>query len=528
MTSLLPPHVGEVDRQDDPQVIHPATVRVLPSAPGDQELGRYEHREVAVIVGVSGISIICLLISQVKFAQLNPWLWLLLPFMAFTFFYYIVSLFANVGGRNFDLAGHRDRVAAWRPAAYPSVDVLLPIRHEGLDVLTNTWAHVAAMAAHYRGEVKVHVLDDGASATAEAAVQQFGFRYDVRPNRGWLAKAGNIHYGYHTSSNEYVVIFDADFCPRPDFLDQLLPYHDADPGLGIVQSPQYFRSSPRQTLMERGAAAVQELFYRMIQTSSDRWGGAICVGSCAVYRRAALDTIGGIALIAHSEDVHTGFDLSREGWRLRYVPVPLATGLCPEDPDSFLTQQYRWCAGTMSLMGSTKFWSTRLPWTRRLCFLSGFCYYVHTAVFVAVTPVIPLLLIVFEPKHVIFSNFVWIVPSLVYALVVFPLWNRIRYGPTALMAKYLYGWAHLFAIIDIATGRLREWQVTGAAPARRDTRRIWWSMGLWGFCAGVAWVVGAAVRGAQYGLANWVFIEATGVLYVAILALAFKARHDSR
>jgi len=31
-------------------------------------------------------------------------------------------------------------------------------------------------------------------------------------------------------------------------------------------------------------------------------------------------------MIEHSEDNHTGFDLRRHSWRLRYVPVNLATG----------------------------------------------------------------------------------------------------------------------------------------------------------------------------------------------------------
>jgi len=64
--------------------------------------------------------------------------------------------------------------------------------------------------------------------------------------------------------------------------------------------------------------------------------GAICVGSCAVYRRAALDTNGGTTLIEHSEDVHTGFDLRGLGWDLRYIPVAVSTGVCrtPRAPSS--------------------------------------------------------------------------------------------------------------------------------------------------------------------------------------------------
>ena len=101
----------------------------------------------------------------------------------------------------------------------------------------------------------------------------------------------------------------------------MLPYFAADRSLGIVQSPQYFHTEGRMSWVQRGAGTVQELFYRLVQVSRDRHDGAICVGSCAIYRRTALASNGGTTLIGHSEDVHTGFDLRRAGWGLRYFPV---------------------------------------------------------------------------------------------------------------------------------------------------------------------------------------------------------------
>jgi hypothetical protein len=74
------------------------------------------------------------------------------------------------------------------------------------------------------------------------------------------------------------------------------------------------------------------LFYRLVQVSRDQHDGAICVGSCAMHRRAVLMSNGGTTLIEHSEDVHTEFDLRRAGWGLRYIPVPLATGPVPCRP----------------------------------------------------------------------------------------------------------------------------------------------------------------------------------------------------
>ena len=83
------------------------------------------------------------------------------------------------------------------------------------------------------------------------------------------------------------------------------PYID-DPTIGIVQSPQYFDSGENLNWIQRTAGATQELFYRWILPSRDRFNAAICVGTCALYRREALAAAGGFAQIEHSEDIHTG------------------------------------------------------------------------------------------------------------------------------------------------------------------------------------------------------------------------------
>ena len=43
----------------------------------------------------------------------------------------------------------------------------------------------------------------------------------------------------------------------------------------------------------------------------------------------------------------------------------------------------------MSLLTSRKFWDARMRLRTRFCYLSGFCYYVHTAIFTLVTPCHP-------------------------------------------------------------------------------------------------------------------------------------------
>jgi cellulose synthase (UDP-forming) len=474
----------------------PAMGAPLPSPPSDAERGSYFSRRLGLLTAFSLASVATVTGSTVLFALAHSAFTPYLVVVAFTVVYLLISQRVNAFSRDASLEDHRARVASWSPARVPSVDVMLPICGEATTLPHNTWSYVAGL--RWAGELTVIVLDDGPeNPVVEAMAQEFGFRYLRRPDRGWMKKAGNLRYGYERSNGDFMVIFDADFCPRRDFLAELMPYFD-DERTGIVQSPQYFRTLAAQGWLERGAGAVQEFFYRAIQTSRQARGGAICVGTNAIYRRAALDANGGTTLIGHSEDVHTGFDLRRAGWDLRYVPAVVATGVCPDDLTAFFRQQYRWCMGSMSLLGSRKFWATPMPVVSRLCYLSGFGYYLHTAFMSLLTPVIPLSLLVFWPDVVRVENYALLAPALLYTYVLFPAWHRSRYGLAAFSVRLVYGWAHFFALCDIVRRRPMGWTPTGARQ-RKDRRMLvlrlvagGWSAGAATACVALAGVHAAA------------------------------------
>jgi cellulose synthase (UDP-forming) len=502
----------------------------LPDPPSDREKHLYRDRRLPWLMGTSLISFSTLIISQVLFVRMSAWLWLFVPAFAFTVAYYLISLAINVGTPGFDMRHHRRLVNGWAPQRYPSVDVFLPVCGEAADVLHNTWTHVHRMAGHYRGRVHVYVLDDSASNEREEMALGFGFVYQRRPNRGYFKKAGNMRYAYQRTLGDFILVLDADFTPRHDMLDEALPYFDNEPDLGIVQSPQYFRALPGQGWLERGAGAVQELFYRSVQVSRQRHEAAICVGSCAVYRRAALDAIGGSTLIEHSEDVHTGFDMRRSGWRLRYIAVPLAAGLCPADVNSFFTQQYRWCAGSMSLLGSTKFWNSAMPARRRLSYMSGFCYYAHTALFTFVAPLVPIIMLMSFPRFIRLEHYLLIVPSMLYNFVVFPLWHRTRYRFESWTVKMVYSWAHAFAIWDLLRGQAMGWQPTGGTARKTRVRRLWIAMAGWGLGTAGLWTAIAATRMVTVDVATFAPAFLAGAFYLTTVlqALAVNPVNDVR
>jgi cellulose synthase/poly-beta-1,6-N-acetylglucosamine synthase-like glycosyltransferase len=215
----------------------------------------------------------------------------------------MASLVTSVRKRRDTLAEHRRRVEAYRPSDPPSVDVFLPSAGEDLAVLANTFYYVSRL--EWAGPIAVYVLDDSARESVRDLAWQHGFRYLTRPNRGYLKKAGNLRFGYEQSAGDFIAIFDADFIPRPDYLLHLMPY-TTEQHVGIVQSPQYFDTHPRMNWVQFAAGATQILFYRWVQPARDRSDAAICVGTCAIYRRSALEVGGGFPEIDHSEDVYTG------------------------------------------------------------------------------------------------------------------------------------------------------------------------------------------------------------------------------
>jgi cellulose synthase (UDP-forming) len=490
----------------------------LPSPPTDQERDSYFKRYIAILTGCGTVGMAGVVWATVHLSLTHEGLRPYLLLVAIATLFFAVSLWLTAFTRDEDAETHRGKVDCWSPSSYPAVDVWLPVCGEPLTLLANTWRYVQTI--EWAGELEVYISDDGADPAVERLAGQMGFHYLSRPDRGYMSKAGNLRYLYEHSAGDFAVIFDADFCPRPDFLAELMPYFD-EARVGIVQSPQYFRVLPEQHWLERGAGAVQELFYRAIQVARQQRGDAICVGTNAIYRRAALDENGGTTLIQHSEDVHTGFDLRCLGWRLRYVPVVLATGICPDDLHGFMRQQYRWCMGSVSLVGSRKFWRAQMPIGARASYLTGLGYYLLTAINAVLYPVLPLVLMVRLPEMVKLHNYIYLLPALCWTYVGFPAWHRCRWGVEAWTVQLLYGWAHLFAIADILRRKPMGWTPTGAArDVDKRARPFRAALICWSATAALGWVALSAYRVSEHADA-FLPMAVLGCLYLLVVGRIF-------
>lgn len=226
--------------------------------------------------------------------------------------------------------------------SHPTVDVFITVAGEPIEIVSETIQ--AAVDMDYPHEV--FVLDDGKSAQVKAICEKVGANYITRTNKEF-AKSGNLNNGLRYSEAEFFVIFDADQVPKKNFLIQLLP-HMANDNIGMVQSPQFYGNT--HEFIANGTAQAQEIFYKHVCPAKNVTNSAFCVGTNVLFRREAIDQIGGVAQVGHSEDIWTSRLLHEKGWQTLFVNEVLAVGRAPATVASFFKQQLRWSKGGLSMM----------------------------------------------------------------------------------------------------------------------------------------------------------------------------------
>ncbi len=244
------------------------------------------------------------------------------------------------------------------------VDIFVTYCGEPLEVIRTTlWA---VSRIDYQ-PVKIYVLDDYGSPEVADLAGSLGFHYHSRPQEGLTrqdAKSGNLNFGLGLSQGELILVLDADQVPAPDILTRLVGFFNL-PRIAFVQSKQSFYLPEGDPFFNR-----DEIFYEVIQPSNDQANAVISCGSGVLYRRAALEEIGGFVTWNILEDMASSYELLSRGWKGIYFPYALSRGLAPLNLAGVYRQRFQWCLDSMRLF----FWDNPLKkrglaWGQRLHFL---------------------------------------------------------------------------------------------------------------------------------------------------------------
>lgn len=161
------------------------------------------------------------------------------------------------------------------------------------------------------------------------------------------AKAGNINNALKQATGEICLILDPDHVPNMDFIEEVIPYFD-DSTIGFVQTVQTY-SNIHESPIAKAAAEQTFHFYGPVMMCMNSYGTVNAIGANCVFRRSALDSIGGHAA-GLSEDMHTAMQLHAKGWKSIYVPEVFSAGLAPATLTSYFKQQLKWSRGTLELL----------------------------------------------------------------------------------------------------------------------------------------------------------------------------------
>ena len=240
----------------------------------------------------------------------------------------------------------------------PLVAVIIPTCREPVRLILRTVQSVYEQ--DYPAErLVVIVSDDGHDPALRRRLTQlfptvvYHEPHDLHaPGRDGAAKAGNL--------NSALELIDASF-PDVEFVET----RDADDEVGSVN---FLRATLGQLRFDERLAYVQtikeaqvsngdpfnnreSMFYRGQMLTRNAVNAVFPCGSGLMWRRTALDDIGGFPTWNLVEDLQSGVEALRRGWHGLYLPIVGAVAQhSPEDLPNVYKQRGTWALDTVRLM----------------------------------------------------------------------------------------------------------------------------------------------------------------------------------
>ncbi|MDD5064105.1 MAG: glycosyltransferase family 2 protein [Phycisphaerae bacterium] len=314
-----------------------------------EKTGKNDLSQALVVLLISVVIYLVLRTVFTAYAEYKPIEKVLAFVLLFSEMYVIIHSLAYFVGIFVISRADKSEPAKAVLTEFPLVDILIPSRHEPRDILENTV--IACYNLGYPGKI-IHILDDSSEQSykdeAEEIAKKYGCKLFRRQTRHG-AKAGVVNDCLKTCSGKYVAIFDVDQNPIGGFLATLISILEADDGLALVQTPQYY-SNLDTNKVACGANMQQAIFYENICEAKSLNGAMMCCGTNVVIRRSAIDTVGGFDESSVTEDFATTLQLHLEGFKTLYYNHVGTFGQGPRGIGPYLAQQSRWSLGVTGVL----------------------------------------------------------------------------------------------------------------------------------------------------------------------------------
>ena len=254
----------------------------------------------------------------------------------------------------FAYLGHAERnvLGVKKHHELPSISIIVPAYNEG--VLMER-ALASLMELEYP-EFEVVVVDDGSKDdTLARAVKWEGrsgpveVKVVTKRNGG---KASALNAGIAASKHPFILCMDADSFLHPKTLIRAIE-HFADPSVGAVAGN--VKVENRGKIITK----LQALEYIEGLNMPRRAQGFVAAvnivpGPVGMFRREALEEVGGYETDTFAEDADLTLKLISAGWRVVYEDGAIAWSEAPERWIDLVQQRYRWTRGILQAIRKRK------------------------------------------------------------------------------------------------------------------------------------------------------------------------------
>ncbi len=260
--------------------------------------------------------------------------------------YFALLWFAYLGHAERNVLGVREL------HQLPAVSILVPAYNEG-KVLER--ALTSLMQIDYP-EYEVLVIDDGSTDdTLRLAVEWEGqrgsgeFRVITKSNGG---KASALNAGIAHSKHPLIFCMDADSFIEPQTLLRAAR-HFADPSVGAVAGNVKVENRGRIITNLQALEYIEGL---NMPRRAQGFVAAVNIvpGPVGMFRREALEEIGGYELDTFAEDADLTLKMMAAGWRVEYEDTAVAWSEAPETWIDLVQQRYRWTRGILQALRKRK------------------------------------------------------------------------------------------------------------------------------------------------------------------------------
>jgi cellulose synthase (UDP-forming) len=241
-------------------------------------------------------------------------------------------------------------------AESPLVGVLIPTCGEPVPMILRTIESVLEQDWP-RERLVVVVSDDAADPALRDALEDWPVLYHLppprwAPGRDGAAKAGNLNSALQFLREQhpgvaYIETRDADDeAGSTSFLRQCTGQLEHDPHLAFVQTIKEAQVAAGDPFNNREA-----VFYRGQMLARNAANAVFPCGSGVVWRDTALAEIGDFPTWNLVEDLQSGVEALRRGWRGLYLPIVGAVPQhSPHDVPNFYKQRGTWALDTTRLV----------------------------------------------------------------------------------------------------------------------------------------------------------------------------------